>query len=110
MAIRRQAWEEVDGFDEKNLPNAFSDVDLCLRLGEAGWRIVWTPFAELVRHQSSVEVRLAGRLNKAELFVREADYMTQRWGSKLVSDPFYNPNLTLAGEDSTLAFPPRIST
>ena len=110
MAIRRQAWEEVDGFDEKNLPNAFSDVDLCLRLGEAGWRIVWTPFAELVRHRSSVEVRLAGRLNKAELFVREADYMTQRWGSKLVSDPFYNPNLTLAGEDSTLAFPPRIST
>lgn len=109
MAVRRQAWEEVRGFDEKNLPQAFGDVDLCLRLGEAGWRIVWTPFAELVRHQSSVEVRFAGGLNKAELFVREADYMKQRWGSKLGSDPFYNPNLTLAGEDSTLAWPPRIS-
>ena len=108
MAVRRQAWEDVHGFDENNLPNAFGDVDLCLRLGEAGWRIVWTPFAELVRHQSSVEVRAAGGLNKAELFVREADYMTQRWDSKLGSDPFYNPNLTLAMEDSALAFPPRI--
>lgn len=31
---------------------AFNDVDYCLRVGEAGWRIVWTPFAELYHHES----------------------------------------------------------
>ena len=45
--VRREAWDDVGGFDEKNLPVAFNDVDFCLRLREAGWEIVWTPYAEL---------------------------------------------------------------
>ncbi len=51
--VRREAWDQVGGFDEKNLPIAFNDIDFCLRLREAGWEIVWTPYAELYHHEST---------------------------------------------------------
>jgi O-antigen biosynthesis protein len=47
MALRRVVYLEVGGFDEVNLPVAFNDVDLCLRIGERGYAVVWTPHAEL---------------------------------------------------------------
>ncbi len=51
--LRREAWDAIGGFDEKNLPVAFNDIDFCLRLREAGWEIVWTPYAELYHHEST---------------------------------------------------------
>ena len=47
MAIRRSVYLEAGGLDEVNFPVAFNDVDFCLRLGERGYAVVWTPFAEL---------------------------------------------------------------
>lgn len=108
MVVRRQAWQEVGGFDEENLPVAFSDIDLCLRLGEAGWRVVWTPFAELIHHESVTRGSDEDEVN-AQRFAKEFAFMKRRWGSMLRSDPAYSPNLTLVGEDCALAFPPRVS-
>lgn len=107
MLIRKSAFEEVGGLDEINLPIAFNDVDLSLRLKEAGWRVVWTPFAELVHHESVSRGSEEGP--RAEGFAREISYMQGRWAQTLRSDPFYNPNLTLEHEDFGLAFPPRVS-
>ena len=50
MAIRANVFRTLGGFDEK-MPLAYNDVDLCLRLRSAGWRIIWTPSAELVHHE-----------------------------------------------------------
>ena len=47
MVLRRAVYEEVGGFDEINLPVSYNDVDFCLRLRARGYRIVWTPYAEL---------------------------------------------------------------
>lgn len=108
VAIRREAWRSVEGFDEKNLPVAFNDVDLCLRLGEAGWSIVWTPYAELLHHESISRGPDTGP--RAEAFAREVSYMELRWGfGGLRKDRFYNPNLSLDTEDYALAWPPRVS-
>ena len=52
IVVRREAWDQVGGLDEENLPIAFNDVDFCLRLREAGWEIVWTPHAQLLHHES----------------------------------------------------------
>ncbi len=49
LLLRREVWQAAGGFDAENLPHAFYDVDLCLRLGEKGWRTVWTPHAQLRR-------------------------------------------------------------
>ena len=50
-AFLREAFDAVGGFDE-DLPVAFNDIDFCIRLRLAGWRIVWTPDAELYHHES----------------------------------------------------------
>jgi GT2 family glycosyltransferase len=108
MVVRRAAWDEVGGLDEVNLPVAFNDVDFCLRLRAAGWRVVWTPYAELFHHESVSRGPDHVGPRAAE-FVRETEYMLSHWAGTLSSDPFYNPNLTLVGEDFSLAWPPRVS-
>jgi len=90
MMMRRSVFETVGGFDEK-LAVAFNDVDLCLRVREAGLRIVWTPYAELYHHESATR--------GYDLDPTELDYMRTRWGAALLRDPYYNPNLTLDAED-----------
>ena len=52
VAIRRAVFLEAGGFDEINLQVGFDDIDLCLRLRNLGYRVVWTPFAELFHVES----------------------------------------------------------
>ena len=102
LVIRRNVFEQVGGFDEANLAVAFNDVDLCLRLRAAGYRNLWTPFAEFYHHESATR----GKENtpeKQRRFSREVDYMREKWGPLLDSDPAYNPSLTLTREDFSLA-------
>jgi O-antigen biosynthesis protein len=107
--VRREAWDQVHGFDEKNLPIAFNDVDFCLRLREAGWAVVWTPYAELF-HRESISRGSDFVGPRSEDFAREVAYMEARWGFEgLRDDPCYNPNLALDAEDFSLAWPPRVS-
>lgn len=107
LAVRRELFLQVGGFDEVNLPVAFNDVDFCLRLLAAGYRNVWTPYAELIHHESLS--RGADTLGgNAERLSRETEVMEQRWGSLLQDDPYYNPNLTLTNGDCSLAWPPRL--
>lgn len=105
LAVRREAFEEVGGFDEINLPTAFADIDLCLRLGERGYRVLWTPYAEL----RCLTVRPGARVAALDARqVREQqDYMRSRWRDVIHHDPHYNPNLTLERDDFSLAMPPR---
>lgn len=105
LATRREVFDEIGGFDERNLPVAFNDVDLCLRLRQAGYRIVWTPFAEL-RHHGSAS-RGDDHRRRRQGFAAEVGYMRRRWAAELERDPFYNPNLDPVRADFSLAFPPR---
>jgi GT2 family glycosyltransferase len=107
--IRREAWEQIGGLDEVNLPNALNDVDLCLRLSEAGWKIVWTPYAELFHDESTGRDRDSGGPFHND-YDRAAEWMKARWGIEgLRKDPYYNPNLTFDAEDLSVAWPPRVS-
>ena len=104
--MRREVFDKVQGFNEEDFAVAFNDVDLCLRVGEAGYRIVYNPYAELYHHESASR----GYENTPEKFLRfegEIEKMKSRWDEKLRRDPFYNPNLTLLSEDFVFAFPPR---
>jgi GT2 family glycosyltransferase len=86
LMTRREVFDEVGGLDE-NLPVDFNDVDFCLRLRKAGYRIVFTPYAELIHHESA---SLGRRTQSAD----ELALMQQRWGDALEHDPYYNPNLS----------------
>jgi glycosyltransferase involved in cell wall biosynthesis len=94
MAIRRATYLEVGGMDEVNLPVAFNDVDLCLRLRQRGYSAVWTPYAELLhRHSATRGSDLDGE--RASRLERDAAYLRRQWGSALDSDPYYNPNCSV---------------
>jgi len=103
--VKREVYLQLGGFDE-NLAVAFNDIDFCLRLRKAGYRIVWTPYAELIHHESASR-GVDDSAPKQARFLAEVDYMNSKWGAILQRDPFYNPNLSLGEDLFTLAFPPR---
>ena len=88
LAMRRSIWDQVGGMDAENLAVAFNDVDLCLKIRAAGYDIVWTPFAELVHHESAS--RGSDQTPEAaRRFAGEVKVMRERWGPVLDNDPFY---------------------
>jgi GT2 family glycosyltransferase len=105
LMVCREIWEKVQGLDE-NLAVAFNDVDFCLRIRAAGYRNVWTPFAEMIHHESASRGDETTP-EKQERYLKEIEQMKSRWGDLLNNDPAYNPNLTLAHDDFSLAWPPR---
>ena len=90
MMVRKEVFEQLGGFDEQ-VPGTYNDIDLCLRIREAGYRIVWTPAAELYHDGPFASNSIDGK---------QATYFKQRWGKILKHDPYYNPNLTVRYEDS----------
>lgn len=94
LLTRHEVFDEVGGFDEERLPVTFSDVDLCLKIGRAGYRVVYTPFARLYHHESSTRRPAVEPL--------ETEVMRERWADVLENDPFYNPNLSRERADFSL--------
>lgn len=109
LVVRKSLYQQVGGLDEQNLSVAFNDVDFCLRLREAGYRNVWTPYAELLHHESATRGEDVAPEKRAR-FEREIAFMQKRWGALIDHDPAYNPNLTVGAEDFSLAWPPRRKT
>lgn len=91
LMTKKKVFEEVDGFDEIHLSVAFNDVDLCLKIREKGYLVIYTPFSALYHFESKSR---GYDLNPDEIM-----YMKNRWGKILFSDPYYNPNLTFDSED-----------
>jgi GT2 family glycosyltransferase len=108
MLVRKELYEQLGGLDEANLAVTFNDVDFCLRLAKAGYRIVWTPHAELYHHESASR-GLEDTEAKQKRFLAEVDFMRNRWTREIEADPCYNPNLSIeVNKAFTLAFPPRV--
>ncbi len=102
MLVNKAKFDQIEGFDEENLAITFNDVDFCLRLRSAGYRNLWTPFAELYHHESaSREDDLSP--DHIKRFKREIQFMEKKWGDILFKDPAYNLNLTLKKDDFSLA-------
>lgn len=101
MMIRRNVWDKVGGLDE-DFQVAFNDVDLCMRICQAGYRIVWTPYAELYHYESKSR-GMEDTPEKQRRFMGEIQRFKDRWREELkAGDPCYNPNLTLDREDFSL--------
>ena len=98
MMIPRKVYEETGGLDE-SFPVVFNDVDLCLRIREK-YLIVWTPWAELIHHESKSRGQDEDTPEKKAFFLRETNRFQRKWNRILTEgDPYYNPNLTREKED-----------
>jgi glycosyltransferase involved in cell wall biosynthesis len=107
LVVRKAVYDEVGGLDEA-LAVACNDVDFCLRVREAGYRNIWTPYAELYHHESASR-GFDDTPEKQARSAKEVAFMRERWGDALLNDPYYSPNLTLDFEDFSLAWPPRLA-
>ncbi|MFZ2171490.1 MAG: glycosyltransferase [Methylococcaceae bacterium] len=109
LLVKKNVFAQVKGLNETDLAVVFNDVDFCLRVQKAGFRNIWTPFAELYHHESATR-GLEDTPEKLNRFLKEMNYMQTTWGDIIHSDPAYNPNLTLDFDDFGLAWPPRINS
>ncbi len=103
LAVQKKKFIEINGFDEKNFAANLFSADLCLRLLARGYRIIWTPFAEMIQLSDSL-TETASSAAPLEI----ADFK-KRWKDVIANDPFYNTNLTLISEDFAVAVPVRNS-
>jgi GT2 family glycosyltransferase len=106
LMIVKKKFLEVGGFDEVHLKSHHLDVDLCLRLKEAGYRTLWTPYAKFT--DSRPRFSLSGILNRfSHAFRKDTAYMKARWGGILENDPACNPNLNQKKKDFNYPWPLR---
>ena len=101
LMTKRKVFEKVNGFEEK-LAVAFNDVDFCLKVREAGYLVVYNPYAEL-HHYESKSRGLEDTEEKVLRFQGEIRTFQYRWKEILnEGDPYYSPNLTLDKTDFSL--------
>ncbi|WP_342374631.1 glycosyltransferase [Myxococcus stipitatus] len=96
VIFRRDVFESLEGFDER-FQVCGSDVDIGLRLNQRGLRVVYTPHARLIHHESAS--RRADAIPESDYW---RSYVSYRPWLGERGDPFYNPNLTLLGTDCSL--------
>ena len=97
LMTRAQVFWEVGGFDETEFAVAFNDVDLCLKIGSAGYRVLYTPYA-LLYHYEAFSKTSKDLVPHPEEVAR----MRLKWGAVIENDPYYSPNLTRNEEDYSL--------
>ena len=95
MMMRADLFAALGGFEEK-LSVAFNDVDLCLRINEEGYRVIYDPYVEMIHHESLTRGAEDTKA-KTRRFQTEIEYMRTRWTHLLMGkDPYYNKNLSLS--------------
>lgn len=103
LLIKKEIYHHVGGMDAEELAILFNDVDLCIKVRELGYKILWTPYATVVHHGStSVRGKAEGpysdinaEFNKKTRVRQEQRSMWERWLPQLAADPAYNKNLVL---------------
>jgi len=102
LLVKKELFYAVKGFDEINLKIAFNDVDLCIKIREAGFLIVYTPFAKLYHFESKSRGK-DDTIEKQKRAASEIKFFRRKWKTILNrGDEYYNPNLTLKRKDSSL--------
>ncbi len=99
LLVRTEVYDALNGLDEE-FTVAFNDVDFCLRIREAGWRIAWTPYAELYHYESkSRGSDEKDPVKKARFDAERARLYARHGRENILRDPYYSPSLSLDYED-----------
>ncbi len=97
LMTKKDVFWQAGGFDEANLAVAFNDVDLCLKIGELGLRVLYTPHALLYHHEAFSKTS-----KDLTPHPDEVARMRYRWEDVIAADPYYSPNLTRNDEHYSL--------
>ena len=105
LMTSRELWDELGGLNQQ-LAVAYNDVDYCLRARTSGYQIIWTPFAELIHHES-LSRGYDEHPKQRDRLAKESDLFISLWKDFLDNDPAYSPNLTLESTNFSLSDQPR---
>jgi GT2 family glycosyltransferase/glycosyltransferase involved in cell wall biosynthesis len=95
LAVRRDVFDQLGGFDEV-YQVGYGDIDLCLRAENAGFRVVYTPFARLSHHEGG----------SRGLSLPPADVLrasVTMYDQLRAGDRYFNPNLSRSQRLPTIA-------
>lgn len=104
LLTRTALYWDVNGLNEDALSIAFNDVDFCLKLGQAGGAVIYTPRATLVHHES-MSRGAEDTVAKQQRFADEIRYMQQSWPEMIADDPFYSAHLSRDLDDLSFREP-----
>ena len=85
MLTPTSVFDALGGFDQEYARD-FNDVDYCLRAGQAGYRVAWTPYAHFTHFEGA-------SISRRKADSHEADAFRARWGATMTVDPYYSPSL-----------------
>jgi hypothetical protein len=89
LLVRADTWKDIGGFDE-SIAVGFGDVDLCLRAGAAGWRVVFNPHARLIHHESFTR-----GVSQVDPHPEDSALFRAKWKAMMaLGDPYYSPGLS----------------
>jgi GT2 family glycosyltransferase len=97
LMTRADVFWKVGGFDEVQFAVAFNDIDLCLKIANEGYRVLYTPHALLYHHEAFSKTS-----KDIVPHPQEVEAMRLKWEGVIDADPYYNPNLTRNDEDYSL--------
>ncbi|WP_095139346.1 glycosyltransferase [Pseudomonas sp. Irchel s3a10] len=98
LMVRKAVYESVAGLDEQALKQALNVVDLCLRIGQEGYLVVWTPYALLAL---GARPSVQATAEEEQLQLQEQETFYKRWLPRIARDPAFNVNLSLQGVGAT---------
>lgn len=101
LFVDKKIYNAVGGLDEE-LAVAFNDVDFCLKVSKLGFENIWTPFVELYHYESYSRGQDISK-SKQKRFQSEVEFMKAKWKKNLLTDQYYNPNLSHVLEDFSLS-------
>ena len=93
LAVARDKFLAVGGFDAEHLPVELSDVDLCLKLNARGWQTIVDPRVHLLHEESASRGRATFR--RLDVYGGQRGIFIDRWRHVLRDDPTFHPGLSL---------------
>jgi len=98
LMVRKAVYDGVGGLAGQELGHGLAELDLCLRVGRQGYLVVGTPYAVMLKAERVV----AEAQPSHEQQLEQQQVFCERWLSKVIRDPAYNPSLGLASADFSL--------
>lgn len=105
LAVRRDAFDKIGGFDEVNYPVTLNDVDFCLRLDRAGFHTIYRGDALLLHDESQSRGSDDEERRKRERRRNETRAFRKMWGHLLDDDPFASPAFDRSTETGAVYIP-----
>lgn len=98
MMIKKDVYHQVGGMSEDKYVNLFGEIDLCLKVIQKDYKVVWTPAVTVKQNGVGSIIRQRTKLLNDDAISYEITNIYQNWLPELSHDRYYHPNLSLSDQ------------